>query len=30
MKIYGYKDDGSAEAIEPSELAEIALVANPD
>ncbi len=30
MKIYGYKDDGSAEVTEPSELAEITLVANPD
>jgi len=30
MKIFGYKDDGSAEVVEPSELAEITLVANPD
>lgn len=30
MKIYGYKDDGSAKTIGSSELAEITLVANPD
>lgn len=31
MKIYGYKDEGkTTEVIEPDELAEITLVANPD
>jgi len=31
VKIYGYKDEGlSPEGVEPSELAEITLVANPN